>query len=186
MSENDPLDQTFSGSILIDGQAFDLSQLANLGWDEVDAVKSTRLPSGSYEFIIDELTMGPKEITPKDSAEKVNVLAIGMVLKVMRVFGIVQKPGEDLVDVDSLIEKKHFETFFVQTTESYGRFKQFLMDTGYVPTPEQKVSFQSVIRGAIGTRFKTRIKHSANRNDPEAPPYVNIRQDLVKPADEAA
>jgi len=163
-------------SIVIDGQAFSLAELANMGWDEVDAVKTTRSPAGAYGFSIEESSLTVKEITDKEKNTKIKVMVIPVKLKMEACFGVVSPPGEDSIDPDSMIGKHHTETFFIKTGEAYGRFKQFCMDIGYVP-PDPKTPFQDIVKGLTGYTFSGRIKHSPNKADSDSP-YINL--DLTK------
>src|SRR6185437_8825795 len=126
MAENEG--ETVADSIVIDGQAFSLAELANMGWDEVDAVKTTRSPAGAYRFSIEETNLTVKEITDKDKQAKIKVMVIPVKLKIEECFGVVTPPGEETIDPDAMVGKHHTETFFIKTSEAYGRFKQFCLD----------------------------------------------------------
>lgn len=172
MSEND--------SIQIDGQSFNLADLANFGWEDVEAVKTTRLNAGSYIFSIEEASVKLQEINDKETNSKIKVMTIPIKLKVDRCFGALPELGsnEEAPDPDSLVGKNHQETFFIKSTEAYGRFKQFLIDIGFVPQ-NPKATFQDIIASLPGTQFAGQIKHTRDKADTDKI-YVNLRLDKVK------
>lgn len=167
--------------VVLDGQAFSLADLANLGFNDVQAVKTTRLPRGSFLFTIEDTAFTTREAEDQETNEKYKALVIPIKCKVEKCFGAIGNPGEPDIDPDSLIGKTHTETFWCRTTEAYGRFKQFCLDIGYAPAAGTNPGFQEIVMQLKGYRFSAPISHAKNKKDADMP-HVNIRLDKVKTA----
>lgn len=158
-----------------------LAQLANLSADDVKAVRFEQLNVGTYTFkgVPENCTI--RIVDVQDTDKDNNKITDGNGQPVMVKRGVFDIEGEVIAvhgaigfdsmgnvdpafDKESLIGKKHRESFFVKDADAAGRVKAFVEDGWGKPAAVGK-SMQELLAFVGANQWVCGIRHQADRND---------------------
>lgn len=175
-------DTEIQGSFNIGGQEFTIAELAGINMSGVKAVRAVRLPSGLYKFVVSDCDFAPREYQDKDGSTKKSV-AIAVACEVKEIHFAFEWPAKTRIEdsdvLASLIEKKHYESFFNKASilDMIGAYKAFLVDIGFT-TDGEEVELKELMNRCVGYEFMGMIKWSKNKDDPDMP-YINLNRHKI-------
>lgn len=165
-------------SVKIDGENITLAELSGLNMDDVQERRGEAFPKGVFVWEIDG--ENPPHLQAIGEGDKARA---GVKFECKCIDVVTVTDSEFTGANDSLIGKKHTETFFISTMDSLGYVKAFVKDIGAPYNPV----FKLLLLGTVGARFQAPIGKTKNKNDSDAPPYTNIvRGAKLKPLAAAA
>lgn len=173
----------------IEGEEVSLIDLANMEVDEISEVRTTIFPAGMFQWRCIETSI--ETVTYEKDGEETTSPVVKFTLECRGVFSVVESD----IDAESLIGRKHTETFFVrtkkqaETIEDIGRIKAFVKDIGVneasIPKNAQgKTSFEATVKAAEGVEFKAIMLNRKDRND-KSRVFANLDRNKIKPLDAA-
>lgn len=142
----------------LDG-GFSLADLANIDLEGIEEVRYDSLPKGVYEFEVTNSAISP------DSKDGEPRYKVEFELTVLEMLSSIE-PG---VNLETQSGKKQTERFFIypkkteeEAAAAIGRIKAFVNDI----EADSTGTLGTVVANAKGTRFRARIEHKPDRNDP--------------------
>lgn len=157
-----------------------LSDLAQLAMDDVPELRSSTLPAGIYEFVVDDCEFTVVERTVNGSLTKIP--QVNIILKVLRPLQLAAP--ETVEDPATLIGRKYTERFGISpdnAIESLGYLKAFLVDIGATG----KGKLPEVCESSKGKVFTAPIKHTRDKHDADKV-YSNLNRQRIAPVAPAA
>lgn len=150
-------------------EGFSLADLADIDVSDIEEVRFTNLPAGSFGF---EVGAADLEEYEKDGVRKFRAV---FPLKVNEVKAVLE-PG---IDKESLIGKEHTEKLFIDPTKeeaevhkAIGRIRAFVTDMGL----DSKGKLGDIVRNAKGHVFSAKVVQQADKQDPSIK-YARLRLD---------
>jgi hypothetical protein len=153
--------------VQIGGETVSLAELAGIDFSQVAEKRSVRFPVGTFIW---EVTADPEVPKLKKLGDKP---AIGFNLKCINALAI----KDPSYKAEELIGQSHRETFFISSLEDFGYVKAFLNDIGVNAAQGNPLP---LLEKSVGMKFMASITHTPNKNDKDAPPYVNINREKGK------
>lgn len=162
MSEND------LQFIEVEGQQVSLAEIGGLDMQTVAEKRQVRFPVGHFLF---EIVAEPD--VPK--LQKIGEKNAGVPFQLKCLNVIKVKDASECPDGDpmKLIGQIHRETFFISAADvvgSLGYVKAFLVDIGVSGAG----SLSDMVTKSVGAQFTAPITHTKNKDDKDAPPYINL------------
>jgi len=159
--------------IEIEGQQVSLAEIGGVDLDAVAEKRMIRFPIGNFLWEVVAEPEPPKlqKIGDKNAG-------IPFQLKCINVMGV--KDPSDCQDNDpmKLLGQIHRETFFINGADvvgSLGYVVAFLTDIG---VPRSR-SLPERLTNAVGAQFSAPVTHTKNKDDKDAPPYVNLNRSKI-------
>lgn len=167
----DNQDPQMLDTVLMERTTTTLAELAGINLDDVKEQRFSTFPAGNFvwEVIAEPNPPGLAKIKDKAGAQ--------FYLKCLNVLNMKDVSEAPDGDPTKLIGKVHRETLFITTGESLGYIKAFLVDIGMKASGDML----KVMQSSVGRKFAGKIIHRPNKDDKDAPPYVNIDRTKLIP-----
>lgn len=171
-----------NAQVEVDGEMISLADLAGVDLSDIAEQRFSALPEGVYVMrVIAEPNPPQFEVIESKGKKKPIVVFYHEVEDCLAL----KKPEETPEGINSLIGKKHRETFFISgdAKTSLGYIKTFMVDaTG---NKDQKGDMKSLLLGMVGTKYQCTITHRKDPNDSDKV-YVSCSRGKIRPLGQAA
>lgn len=155
--------------VQIGGETVSLAELAGYDFSTVPEKRVFRFPVGQFLWEVSAEPEPPKLKKIGDGP------AVKFNLKCVAVTAL--KDTKDGLKPEEIIGQQHQETFFIRSVEDFGYVKAFLVDIGAMQPNENPLA---KLEPSVGRKFVAWITHTPNKNDKDAPPYININREKGK------
>lgn len=152
----------------IEGQSVSLADIAGINVDDVQEHRGGAFPAGIFDL----------EVSGAALVEIGQAQKYPAVEGKFKVLGVV-KLDDPTVDAASLEGSEYTETFILGDLKNLGSVKAMVADSGVTASGK----FAEMLDAWVGARFRTKIRHKKNTNDPD---IVNARivRTKIKPLSE--
>jgi hypothetical protein len=165
----------------LEGQTISLAELAGEDMTSVAESRFSALPDGIYLFeVLGDPAPHLEVIETGQGNDKKKKPAAVIEFQILDVLGL-NHPSEVPEGPESLIGRKHRETFFISDLKGVGYLKAFVADIGQNNSGAMGglPGKEGYLTRLPGVRFQAPIKHRENKNDADKV-YVNISRDKKK------
>lgn len=176
------LEEMMNETVALDGEdAITLSTLADFDLANVEEVRGSNFPAGTFQFSVkaDPVpTFAIVEVNdPEVPGAKIKRAQVKFCLECLNVVEMPPKQKDGTVSPapESVIGRDFYQTFFIKTGDDIGRVKAFLTDIG----AQNAGKFADLLLSSVGARFQAPIKQVFKKDDHDVI-YTNLDRNKIK------